>query len=156
MKTWAVPLPEKNVLPRDWPQLLVLAATLVGEAEGTDAQGKLAVAQVIMNRVASPKFPNDVTSVCLQHQQFSCWNDGSARYRTMLDPQLYTSEVAWTQCFIAAVQAMFHLVPDVTGSADHYLNPVVTRRIRGDGTLPSWYDENKVTARIGDHVFLCL
>lgn len=50
--------------------VLALALTIFFEARGESQQGKEYVAQVVANRVQSDKFPDDVTKVVLQRQQF--------------------------------------------------------------------------------------
>lgn len=50
--------------------------TLLGEAAGEGAVGMAAVAQVIMNRTGSGRFPNTVGEVVQQNKQFSAWNKG--------------------------------------------------------------------------------
>lgn len=52
------------------------ARLVMAEAEGESFEGKMMVALVIMNRVASPKFPNDIESVIFQSGQFTCIIDG--------------------------------------------------------------------------------
>lgn len=47
-----------------------LAKTICGEAEGESYIGKLAVGEVVMNRVKSNKFPNTISSVVTQRGQF--------------------------------------------------------------------------------------
>lgn len=52
-------------------QVSCLAANVYHEARGEPLAGRLAVAQVTMNRVRSPRFPDDVCSVVFQRGQFS-------------------------------------------------------------------------------------
>lgn len=53
----------------------LLAAILECEAGGSGSNGMLAVATVILNRVASPRFPNTISGVVYQSGQFSpTWN----------------------------------------------------------------------------------
>ena len=53
-----------------------LAATIQAEAGGESYTGKLAVGSVIMNRVKSSAFPNDIKSVITQHMQFASYRSG--------------------------------------------------------------------------------
>lgn len=53
-----------------------LAATIQAEADGESYTGKLAVGSVIMNRVKSSAFPNDVKSVIMQTMQFASYRSG--------------------------------------------------------------------------------
>ena len=53
-----------------------LAATIQAEADGESYTGKLAVGSVIMNRVKSSAFPNDIKSVITQNMQFASYRSG--------------------------------------------------------------------------------
>lgn len=155
MTRWWAPIPDPKDEPANWPSMVVMASTILGEAESETLVGKRAVGCVIINRARDKRWPDDPAEVCLQRLQFSCWNVGSPRIPTMFRPQSHVSEAMWNDCFRAALEAMFGLEPDPTNGATHYLNPVETRRIRG-GSMPSWYDPAKVTATIGAHEFLRL
>ncbi len=52
-------------------ELECLAKAIQYESRGEPHVGQLAVAQVIMNRVASPRFPNSICGVIYQRGQFS-------------------------------------------------------------------------------------
>lgn len=122
-------------------------ATVYMEAGGEPHEGKLAVAYAILNRAAAER--RSISDVVLQPWHFSAWNTDSPT-RMRLDT---LDERAWTECASAFLAAFLDKVPDPTRGATHYLNEELTRRIRG-GSLPSWFDEAKVTARIGRHTFL--
>jgi N-acetylmuramoyl-L-alanine amidase len=53
---------------------LCLSLTIYFEARGEDIFGQLAVAQVVMNRVENPKYPDTVCGVVTQPKQFSYLN----------------------------------------------------------------------------------
>jgi spore germination cell wall hydrolase CwlJ-like protein len=55
-----------------------LALALYFEARSEDVVGKLAVAEVIYNRVEDTRFPNDICSVVWQNKQFSWTHDGKS------------------------------------------------------------------------------
>jgi len=60
------------------PEEIYLLEQLVhAEAKGESLQGKIAVANVVVNRVKSNKFPNTIRGVILQKNQFSPVSDGS-------------------------------------------------------------------------------
>jgi len=150
---YGCPLPDYG-LPFDaQADLIVLAQMVLGEARGEPYEGQLAVAHVAMNRVADPRWPDTPSAVVLQPKQFSCFNDGSPCLPLMRQPARHASSSTWDSVFRAACAAYFGLEPDPTGGANHYLNEKVTRKIRG-GSLPRWFDERKVTRRIGGHTFL--
>ncbi len=56
--------------------LLWLSRAVWAEARGEELIGKIAVAQVILNRVSSPDYPGDVRSVIFQPYQFSTVSNG--------------------------------------------------------------------------------
>jgi len=126
-------------------EIFFLVWTVVQEASGEPFEGQLAVAYAILNRGGS------VTDTIFRSYQFSSWNTDSPT-RMNLD---IISNSALMECYKASVAAYFKLIPDPSKGATHYLNEEVTRKMRG-GTLPSWFDESKVTARIGRHTFLRL
>ena len=53
---------------------LCLSLTIYFEARGEDIFGQLAVAQVVMNRVENPRYPDTVCGVVTQRKQFSYLN----------------------------------------------------------------------------------
>lgn len=154
------PIPDLVADPGTWPELVLYAATVFLEAEGEPDEGKVAVAYVIRNRMQERR--QSIRQVILgkderalgdgkAFEQFSCWNDDYvAQWTTRLagaEGELYA------QSWRAACGALWKLFVDPTRGATFYLNPTLTRQIRG-GTLPSWYDPMKVHAKIGRHEFL--
>ena len=59
----------------------LLAAIIQCEAEGEPYVGKIAVGNVVMNRVKSTHFPNTITGVIYQNKQFSPVASGRLAYR---------------------------------------------------------------------------
>ncbi len=69
-----------NKVPANVDDVVLFAAILQCEAGGSGYDGMLAVATVIMNRVASSRFPNTVKGVIYQRGQFSpTWNGSLER-----------------------------------------------------------------------------
>ena len=60
-----------TALPASAEELEILACIIQCEAEGEPYIGKLAVGSVVLNRVASPSFPNTIMGVIYQDGQFS-------------------------------------------------------------------------------------
>jgi spore germination cell wall hydrolase CwlJ-like protein len=133
--------------------LTLLAATVYMEASGEPFEGKLAVAWVVVNRDKYSPDPG-VADVVLKPWQFSAWNTDNPQ-RAALQRVMTSGAQVWVDSMKAAAAALFGLLPDPTRGANFYLNPVLTRKIRG-GTLPDWYDAGKVTVTIGHHEFLKL
>lgn len=57
--------------------LEMLAVCVEAEAGNQGLRGKRLVADVILNRVESDIFPDDIVSVITQHNQFSTYTDGA-------------------------------------------------------------------------------
>lgn len=132
--------------------LTSLAMTIAQEAGGESFAGKLAVGHVVMNR--SELWKRTVTDVIFKAYQFSAWLTGSATLIHMDE----VTDATWQECFAAACGAYFRALlgtNDPSGGATHYLNVEVTRELRG-GSLPDWYDSDKVTVVIDRHTFLKL
>lgn len=156
-----LPLPVLTNEPGMWPALILYASTVFLEAEGEPELGQLAVAWVIRNRMDAQK--TTARFVILgqdgiaegdgkPYEAFSCWNDdyAGARARRLMAP----SPANWESCWRAASIAYWRLATDPTHGATFYLNPELTRRIRSDHQLPSWYDVRLVKLRVGSHEFL--
>ena len=54
-----------------------LCKIVEAEAGGEDMKGKILVANVVMNRVSNPRYPNTVTEVVFQSGQFTPVRNGS-------------------------------------------------------------------------------
>lgn len=126
-----------------------LALTLWVEARGEPELGKLAVANVVMNRATRRNM--SVGEVVLQPYQFSGWNSSDAR---MALAKIDENDPAWHECCMVAHKALSGQAEDVSKGADHYLNIDVT--VRSRGSLPNWFREDRVTVKINRHTFLNL
>lgn len=104
--------------------------------------GKLAVAQVILNRVRHPGYPSTVCGVVYQGSkqstgcQFTFTCDGSL----MRAP----AQSGWTAARKIAAQALAGLVSGAVGHATHY---------HADFVLPYWADSLDKQRQIGHHIF---
>ncbi|MGH0002624.1 cell wall hydrolase [Pseudovibrio ascidiaceicola] len=127
--------------------VLVLARTLYGEARGESWQGKQAVANVVMNRVKSRRFPNTIERVCLQPWQFSCWNENDPNSKVIANLQPGHNS-RFDQCIEIARSAEQGLLTDVTGGAEHYYASYIQQ--------PYWVGkspQSRMTTQIGVHKF---
>jgi len=152
--SWSrAPLPALNLSQESQAPLMVLAQTVLGEAEGEPDDGKLAVAYSVVNRAEDVRgrWSQDISKVCLQPFQYSCWLADSPRVATMRAPSVHVKPDIWEASFRAACAAMYKLRLDPTHGANHYLTTTLA-----EGTPPSWFDPTKVTARIAHHLFLRL
>lgn len=119
-----------------------LSEALYFEARGETVKGQFAVAEVIMNRVKSARFPDSLCGVIRQGTgkryqcQFTYTCDGHAE--VINEPQAYerVSKVARA--------VMDGTAGDLTAGATHYH----TKAVR-----PRWARVYHKTAQIGDHIF---
>ena len=120
---------------------MCLAAAVFFEARDQPLDGQYAVANVVMNRVESPRWPDDVCSVVFQDRQFSFTHDGkSDHYWT------YDDNVADRQAIdIAEAIAESALKGNLIGlTSTHYHATYVQ---------PHWANHYHLDGRIGDHIF---
>lgn len=118
-----------------------LTAAVYYEARGESAAGQAAVAQVIINRVADPRFPKSVCAVVYQGAggrgcQFSFACDGVIDHGR--------GGAAWTQARRVAERALSGFVMDEVGNATHFHATRVS---------PNWGAGLRQVAQIGLHVF---
>ena len=119
-----------------------LAEALYFEARGETVKGQFAVAEVIMNRVKSGRFPGSVCSVINQGTgkkyqcQFTYTCDGYAE--VIAEPR------AFARVGKVARYMLDGLVPELTDGATHYHTTAVR---------PRWSKVYTRTAQIGVHLF---
>lgn len=111
--------------------LYLLAKVVYGEARGEPYTGQVAVAAVVLNRVASPDFPNTVSGVVYQPWAFTCVNDGQIN----LSPN--------DTAIKAARDALNGWDPSY--GALYYYNPKTATN--------QWIRQLKIHVTIGNHVF---
>lgn len=63
-------------------QLFWLSRVITAESGNQPLEGQMAVGNVVMNRVASPKYPNTVKGVLAQKNQFTTYQGGKLANRT--------------------------------------------------------------------------
>jgi spore germination cell wall hydrolase CwlJ-like protein len=124
-------------------QIRCLALTIYFEARGEPKNGKLAVGHVVMNRVADPRFPDDVCDVVRQggeevlHRcQFSWWCDG------LSDKPQHVA--AWRETQAIARRVFWQYSDDPTSGAMWY---------HADYVSPEWRTMFAKGPRIGQHIF---
>lgn len=136
--------PTVDPVEKDW-----LARTIWGEARGDGAAGMRAVAAVIMNRVASRRYPNTVQGVVLQPWQFSMWiagepNGAAARAVTDADRNFRTA-------LGIAEDALTGRLSDPTDGATLYYAPAA---MVPAGSTPRWdFSKLRYVGQIGGHRF---
>jgi spore germination cell wall hydrolase CwlJ-like protein len=121
-----------------------LAAAVYYEARGEPHSGQMAVAQVVLNRVADPRYPNTICGVVFQDEnqrhrcQFSFACDGR--------PERPRPGEAWTRSLELAKEFQDGTRYSEVEDATHYHASYVR---------PSWSRSNEMrrVGRIGGHIF---
>ena len=120
-------------------QIQCLAENAYFEAGNQSLKGKIAVTNVVMNRVEDERFPKTPCAVVNQKAkgvcQFSCVCEGKKRIRN------------WSQfreARKAAEEVYLKNIGDVTGGAKFY---------HADYVRPQWANVFRRTRIIGDHIF---
>ncbi len=119
-----------------------LAQAVYFEARSEPVEGQLAVAQVVLNRVASPLWPDSICAVVFQNEhrrhgcQFSFACDGLSDNPTNMK--------AWNRAKMVSLVALESLWQDMTDDATHY---------HADYVAPYWKDHMRPTVQYGRHQF---
>lgn len=137
-KTWL----DKQPKATGGPEWRCLAEALYFEARGETVKGQFAVAEVIMNRVDSARFPESACGVINQGTgkkyqcQFTYTCDGLKE--VIAEPR------AWDRVAKVARAVLDGRAPDLTDGATHYHTTAVQ---------PNWARVYTRTAEIGVHIF---
>jgi spore germination cell wall hydrolase CwlJ-like protein len=117
-----------------------LASNIYFEAGIEDRKGKIAVANVTMNRVKSKHYPGSVCDVVYQRGRSACAFSWTCDRKSNTPPhnELYRESEQ------IARLALSGALKDITGESDHYHATYVR---------PKWRDADKRRAKIGQHVF---
>ncbi|MEO5343819.1 MAG: cell wall hydrolase [Gammaproteobacteria bacterium SHHR-1] len=121
-------------------ELECMARNIYFEAGVEDAKGKIAVANVTMNRVKSKHYPRSVCGVVFQRGGKSCAFSWTCDAKGNRPPR----NKLYRQSLQIARLALSGALKDVTGQADHY---------HADYVRPGWRKPDKLSARIGRHIF---
>ena len=116
--------------------LFCLAQNVYFEARSQPLIEQVAVAQVVMNRVSSPHYPDSVCDVVWERRQFSWTHDGKS------DSPRNVS--AWVEANQIASLVLSPGFPDLVDGATHYHAHYVS---------PSWASALESVATIGTHKF---
>ena len=125
-------------------QLDCLAKNIYHEAKGEPFEGKVAVAQVTINRAASGQFPSDICKVVYQknvvYDKVLCQFSWYCEQATMARPK---NTAAYKECQIVARQVLL----------EEFRLPSLKQALYFHGTHinPGWKREKVAT--IGGHVF---
>ncbi|MEM7089519.1 MAG: cell wall hydrolase [Pseudomonadota bacterium] len=119
-----------------------LSEALYFEARGESVRGQFAVAEVILNRMKSSRFPDSLCGVIRQGtgRKYQC----QFTYTCDGQKEVIREKKAYERVSKVARAAIDGIAKDLTEGATHYH----TTSVR-----PSWARVYKETARIGVHVF---
>jgi spore germination cell wall hydrolase CwlJ-like protein len=119
-----------------------LAEALYFEARGETVKGQFAVAEVILNRVDSRRFPSSACDVIYQGtgKKYQC----QFTYTCDGHKEVIREQQAYERVAKVARIALDGRAPDLTEGATHYHTRAVN---------PSWSRSYTKTAEIGYHVF---
>jgi len=112
----------------------LLARVVSAEARGESRRGQVAVANVVLNRVNSTRFPNSIHDVIFQSGQFCSVSNGSIN----LEPTEKAKESAWLAL----------MGYNVLGRDDVYFFYNAMRTSRNN-----WIRSRVVATTIGNHTF---
>ena len=133
----------------DRPEAWCLAQNIYYEARGSNRADRIAVADVVLNRVQDTRYPNTVCGVVRQgrqyadgrmirHQcQFSWYCDGRSDWPADMDAWVDAQQIAYNMLTWDAGRGL-------TEGATHY---------HADYVDPSWARSLQLVGRIGVHVF---
>ena len=110
-----------------------LAKIIHAEAKGESFDGKLAVGNVVMNRVYSSEFPNTIEEVIFQKGQFSPVSDGSIWNEPSID-SIESATMVLNGHKVVGDEALF------------FYNPQIVSR-------GNWIRSRRVITEIGNHAF---
>ena len=129
-----------------------LAINTYYEARNQSKAGRLATMQVVLNRVYSPRFPNDICGVVTQGPTYTNWLGNEWPVRDQCQFSWYCDGLSDIPVEATTYFEMEELVDafltnnmiDFTDGALYY---------HADYVEPEWKDDYIVTAVIGNHIF---
>jgi spore germination cell wall hydrolase CwlJ-like protein len=114
-----------------------LAGAVYFEARGEPIEGQLAVAEVVLNRAASRKYPSTICAVVKQPWQFSFVKNGKF-------PEIDKDSKAWRKAVAVARIASLKLDQELSKDVLWY---------HADYVAPVWRKALDKEAKIGLHIF---
>ena len=114
-----------------------LSRNIYFEAGNQSSIGKLAVGLVVMNRVASKKYPDTICGVVNQRSQFSWVDDGKS--------DVPKNDNAW--------KVSQNLSRDILEGKANFINFDDVMHYHADYVSPSWSKRMQQVAQIDQHIF---
>ena len=121
--------------------MICLAAAIFFEARDQSYEAQRAVANVVMNRVESPRWPDTICGVVYQGKAFSFTHDGMSD-----NPKRYNKSVLDVKALVIAKQIANNTIKGerLGLTSTHYHTTSVS---------PYWSKVYHQDGRIGDHIF---
>jgi spore germination cell wall hydrolase CwlJ-like protein len=131
------------------PQMWCLAQNIYYEARGSNRADRMAVADVVINRVQHTYYPNTICKVVHQGQQyadgqmirhkcqFSWYCDGKSDWPKDMDAWVEAQQIAYNM-------VVFNDARGITEGSTHYHATYVS---------PNWAKDFALVGRIGVHIF---
>lgn len=136
-----------------------MAMNVYYEAASEPVEGKIAVAQTVMERVHDRRFPDTVCGVVHQGRQsngimirnqcaFSWYCDGLSDDIHFYDNNIMVKSrvTAYLESAVIALSVMSNEIETKCSGANHYYNPSLAN--------PKWSDYYDEVCTVGNHVFL--
>ena len=133
----------------DNPEMWCLAQNVYYEARGSNRADRIAVADVVLNRVQHTYYPNTICGVVHQGKQyasgqmirnkcqFSWYCDGKSDWPKDMDAWVEAQQIAYNMI-------AFQDARGITEGATHY---------HADYVMPNWAKDFHLVGRIGVHIF---
>ena len=133
----------------DKPEMWCLAQNIYYEARGSNRADRMAVADVVINRVQHTYYPNTICGVVQQGKQyasgamirnkcqFSWYCDGKSDWPKDMDAWIEAQQIAYNM-------VVFQDGRGLTEGSTHY---------HADYVAPSWAKDFHIVGRIGVHIF---
>lgn len=118
-------------------EIFLFAKLIQAEASSESLQGKTAVANVILNRISSNRFPNTITEVILQENQFEPVTKNTLEI-----------SIPTTDCYTAISNALNG--NDESKGALYFYSPEYVT----DEVILEWFNSLTETIVIENHIFL--
>lgn len=122
--------------------VLCLAMTIFHESRGEPDFGQKLVAEIVMSRVKSDKFPDNICDVVTERRQFSYLTKNN--YLKMPD-----DNEAWEKAMSLAHEAINNYI-----DGSMYSNDPQMLFYHSTSVNPVWNKKMRVSYRVGKHIFL--
>jgi hypothetical protein len=129
-----------------------LALNSYYESRNQSVAGQIAVAQVVLNRVESPKFPNTICDVIYQGPTYTNWKGNEMPVRNRCHFSWWCDGKSDIPVDVRTYHKILDMLTDlvysdtidITDGSTHY---------HADYVEPDWSSAFEVTVKIDDHIF---